>query len=166
MDRYCSFCGVRLTVDGKCMKTCAGQVYRNLVGPAHVELKSALTEKEPIEDMIRRVMRESVRESMHIHCTQDRLPKHKQYVLVHLVDRPWGDNDDPQGNRFWRVVKFYKGISKHDRETMSGPRARFYHSEDEWGNNQKSYCWKEFGPGTFFGQEIDCWCELPILENR
>jgi hypothetical protein len=39
-----------------------------------------------------------------------------------------------------------------------------YEYEDEDGNNEKPYCFREFGPGSFFGQEVDAWCELPTDE--
>lgn len=93
----------------------------------------------------------------------DRLPEDNQYVLAHLTIDNWDDDDDPDGNRYWVVVKFRKGISKEERSALpeSSEKARIYSSADEHGNNLVPYNWNEFGPGQYFGQEVDVWCELP-----
>jgi hypothetical protein len=93
----------------------------------------------------------------------DRLPSNKQYVLAHLTKNNWGDEDDPEGNRYWVVVKFVKGLSAMDREAlpMHSERRRLFCSGDVFGNNLLPYNWQPFGPGSYFGQEVDFWCDLP-----
>ena len=94
---------------------------------------------------------------------KQRLPADGQYVLVHLLISNWADHDDPEGNRYFRVVKFVKGISEDEREKLpnNDPRKFQYVGGDTHGNNLVPYYWTEFGPSTFFGQEVDFWWELP-----
>lgn len=82
------------------------------------------------------------------------LPESGQYVLGLVNGRPWVSNTDNVGNRFFKVVMFIKGRKNED--ITDG----IYRSEDEHGNNQKPYYWKEFGTGSYFGQEIDLWFDL------
>jgi hypothetical protein len=93
----------------------------------------------------------------------DYLPKENQYALIHLTYTNWGDNDDPNGDRYWTVAKLVKGISENDRELLNDDDSRksTYCNGDEWGNNKMPYVWQEFGPSCHFGQEVDFWCELP-----
>jgi len=94
---------------------------------------------------------------------KDRLPKDKQYVLAHLTKNNWFDSDDPKGDRYWVVVKFKKGLTNDERESLcdDDQRKRLYGEEDQEGNNKKPFCWDSFGPSCYFGQEVDYWCELP-----
>lgn len=95
------------------------------------------------------------------------MPPANKYVLIYCGDRPWIDSeDDPK----WKVAKCVYGISMEQREKLKKSdsfadiyRGSVYRSEDEWGNNLVPYCFEEFGPGSFFGQEIDIWCELPEI---
>ena len=114
----------------------------------------------------------------------DRLPPEDTYVLAHLTLTNWIEKKDTEGGRLWRVVKLIKGISKEDRRRMidgdlADPRTTVHtyynetHSitdvrrsstiraEDEGWNNLVPFIWDEFGPGCYFGQEVDAWCELP-----
>ena len=111
----------------------------------------------------------------------DRLPEDKQYVLIHLTKTNWVDNDDPNGNRYWKVAKFTKGLTEDDREEMKNGnipdvpeviwcasegthdvmRSDIYKGSDVQGNNHTPFNWEEFGPSSYFGQEVDFWCELP-----
>ena len=115
----------------------------------------------------------------------DRLPEDRKYVLVHLVKGNWGDSDDEIGGRYWKVAKFVRGISEREREDMESGRLRdteievfsgfegnhtckrssLYRGEDEHGNNLVPYKWEPFGPGSYFGQEVDYWCELPSIDS-
>ena len=93
-------------------------------------------------------------------------PKDNQYVLARLSGKPWGDRDDPKGHRFFSVVKFERGITKAERLEMPDcDRKNTYRSEDEAFNNQKGYCWSEFGPDRHFGQDVDVWYDLGDLEQ-
>lgn len=96
--------------------------------------------------------------------THDALPKNKTYVLVHLKNPPWSDQDDPVGLK-WDVAKFRRGLSEDERKALNGnePRKYRYNSSDVFGNNLVPYCWDTFGPDTHFGQDVDYWCELPDL---
>ena len=108
------------------------------------------------------------------------LPEDGEYVLAHLTKNNWWDSNDPFDKRYWKVVKFKKGISKEDRKKMERgiiedpkipsyisehliytTRSSIYKSCDEEGNNLVPYNWEEFGPSAYFGQEVDTWARLP-----
>ena len=86
---------------------------------------------------------------------KDRLPKDKQYVLAIHNRGTWIDEDDPFKVNYV-VVKFMKGLT-FEEATKRG----VYTWRDEYGNNQRPYCWDCFGPDCFFGQSIDYWMPLP-----
>ena len=95
------------------------------------------------------------------------MPPANRYILIYVPGSPWSDRDDMYGV-FWKVAKCIYGISMAERKALAKSdnpedrnRAKCYHSEDEQGNNPKPYRFKEFGPGSFSGQEVDMWCELP-----
>ena len=94
---------------------------------------------------------------------KDRKPKDRQYVLIHLTINNWGDSDDPNGDRYWVVAKYVEGITTEDREKLdiNDPRKNRYQTGDVFGNNHVPYEFTEFGPSSYFGQEVDFWCELP-----
>ncbi len=102
---------------------------------------------------------------MKLNSVKDKLPEDRQYVLIHLTKGNWGDDDDPKGNRYWKVAKFKKGISESDRDKLpiDHPKKLTWSGEDEGFNNRMPYNWQPFGPGSYFGQEVDFWCELPEL---
>lgn len=99
-----------------------------------------------------------------IHTSED-LPSNNQYVLIHLTIDNWGDMDDPNGDRYWRVAKFKRGLSDEERSLLPDDDRRkiTYRGEDQWANNLVPYCWDEFGPDSHFGQDVDLWHELPAL---
>jgi hypothetical protein len=90
-----------------------------------------------------------------------KLPKDNQYVLAHLAKDNWHDSDDPDGNRYWVVVKFRRGLSQKDRDLLADddPRKGTYMFGDQEGNNKVPY--DTFGASSYFGQEVDRWEELP-----
>jgi hypothetical protein len=92
-----------------------------------------------------------------------KLPKDNQYVLAHLAKDNWRDSDDPDGNRYWVVVKFRRGLSLQERDLLpdSDPRKGTYMFADEHANNKVPYRWDTFGPSSYFGQEVDRWVKLP-----
>lgn len=94
---------------------------------------------------------------------KDKLPEHGQYVLVIITRDTWMDYDDPEGNRYFRVVKFVKGLSEEDREKLPFGHMfkTTYRYGDEFDNNLVPYAWEEFGPAQYYGQEVDFWFELP-----
>ncbi len=93
---------------------------------------------------------------------KDKLPPDRTYVLVHYTGGNWHDKDHQAGCE-WKVAKFIRGISKATRAAMfESDRKAMYYSEDEQGNNQKPYCWDEFGSGKLFGQDVDFWALLPV----
>jgi hypothetical protein len=97
---------------------------------------------------------------------KDKLPENNTYVLAFFPDSPWHDKSCKNDEHKFRVVKFKKGISLEERAALpEGERKRSYYSEDEYGNNRVPYCWEEFGPGSFFGQECALWCYLPLLKR-
>lgn len=104
--------------------------------------------------------------------SRGQMPPANKYVLIFVPSRPWSDSDDEYG-KWWTVAKCEYGISKIEREKLSNSssysereRARIIRSCDEDGNNLKPYCFKEFGHGSYFGQEVDIWCELPIVDEK
>ena len=103
--------------------------------------------------------------SSQIKAVADVLPEPNQYVLAHLTHGNWVDGEDPTGNRYWVVVKFVRGISLEQRERLpdDDPQKYAFRNCDAFGNNVEAYCWEEFGPGHFFGHEVDFWSELPQL---
>ena len=96
-----------------------------------------------------------------MHLTTDKLPKNNTYVVARYTGGNWRDSDDQEGC-VWKVVKFVRGISKEEREALpdTDSRKRIYITGDTFGNNTVPYCWKEFGPGEIFGQDVDYWTEL------
>lgn len=110
----------------------------------------------------------------------ERLPEPGRYVLVRLTKNNWGDID--QEGVYFKVCKLVRGISEVDREKMKrgeipdpeerswvgerytalvNKRSNTYKSGDEHGNNHRPYSWESFGPGGYFGQEVDYWMEIP-----
>ncbi|AUR81735.1 hypothetical protein NVP1089O_85 [Vibrio phage 1.089.O._10N.261.51.F9] len=73
------------------------------------------------------------------------LPEKGQYVLGYLKKDNWCDDSDTLDNRYFKVVKF-SPCEPH-------------------GNNQTPYEWREFGPSTYFGHEIDVWYPLEDLDR-
>lgn len=90
------------------------------------------------------------------------LPENNTYVLCHHTRGTWRDSTDQAGCE-WVVLKFIKGLSAEDRNKLpeNDDRKKRWSKEDEGFNNLKPYCWQEFGPDCFFGQDIDKWCHLP-----
>ena len=109
---------------------------------------------------------------MQIHrISKGEMPPEGKYILIYVPDRPWRDSTDQRGV-FWKVAKFVKGISLEERrklENSDNPvdreRARWFTSADEFGNNRRPYYFDTFGPDSYFGQEVDIWCELPVVED-
>ena len=100
---------------------------------------------------------------MKIFYTDQKLPNNNTYVLAHWTGKNWHDGDDPEGCN-WKVVKFIRGISEQERDSMTEcERKHTWKSGDVGHNNQLPYVWKEFGPGCWFGQEVDYWKPLPKL---
>lgn len=96
---------------------------------------------------------------------KNQLPENNQYVLAHLTLDNWGDSDDPEGNRYFKVVKFIRGLSEKEREALpeDSQRKRTYSSGDVFANNLVPYVWDSFGPSSYFGQDVDYWFELPKI---
>lgn len=113
------------------------------------------------------------------------LPPEDMYVLIHLTKDNWHDRTDPKGVYF-KVAKLKRGISMIDREKMKSgelpdpeseswiapgdvlrrviyKRSETFRGEDEYANNLRPYQWVTFGPGTYFGQEVDYWMRIPDI---
>jgi len=116
------------------------------------------------------------------------LPPEGEYVLIHLTKDNWGDSTDPKGVYF-KVAKLERGISMADREKMkagelpdpdshgwimpndrpqlvTSKRSSTFTGADEHANNLRPYQWVSFGPGNYFGQEVDCWMRIPPLNDQ
>lgn len=98
-------------------------------------------------------------------------PPEGKYIAVYVNNRPWLDSDDRSGV-YWKIVKTKYGITGEERLRLAESekfsdrlRANQYRPEDEGMNNQKPYRFEEFGPDSFFGQEVDIWFELPDISN-
>ena len=85
-------------------------------------------------------------------------PEHKQLIIVYAPNS--------QMNKV-NICQFLKGISKEERQEMSGSeRARTIQFGDEDGNNKRPYAFKvHMGPGQYFGQEVTHWMPLPAKPN-
>lgn len=94
------------------------------------------------------------------------LPKNNEYVVARYTRGNWHDSDDQEGC-VWKVVKFERGLSEKDRQSLvlSEKQRKTYSSCDQFGNNLKPYCWNEFGPSCIFGQDVDLWFRLPRCEQ-
>ena len=113
------------------------------------------------------------------------LPDAGKYVLVHLTKDNWRDSED-QAGVYFKIAKLRRGISLDERARMkagelpdpdshgwiapddqwqrvTSRRSDTYKGEDEYGNNQRPYCWKSFGPDSYWGQEVDYWMPIPPL---
>ena len=95
--------------------------------------------------------------------TSEELPQEGKYVIARHNRTTWKDSDDQEGCMVV-VVKMRRGISLLERAALSedNPRRYIYRLGDEHGNNHKPYAFETFGPGTFFGQEIVEWCDIPV----
>ena len=84
---------------------------------------------------------------------EEALPKPNQVVIVYAKESQMAD---------YSICTFLKGISSEERKQMAGTeRALTFKAADEHSNNRKPYCWKKFGPGTYFGQDVTHWMPLP-----
>ena len=85
-------------------------------------------------------------------------PENKQIVIVYAPKSQMSKVG---------ICQFLKGISKEERQSMSGSeRARTVKFGDEDGNNKRPYAFKvHMGPGQYFGQEVTHWMPLPAEPN-
>ena len=97
------------------------------------------------------------------------MPPANKYILIYAGNRPWHDRDD-QKNVYWKVAKCIYGISMEQRTILENSenisdryRASIFRTGDEFGNNLVPYCFEEFGPDSYFGNEIDVWMPLPEI---
>lgn len=104
--------------------------------------------------------------------TKNKLPKNNTYVLIHLTKDNWIDKNCRTSHEkfclYCDVAQFSRGITQKQREELkknNNPRAIMYSPGDEWGNNLVPYFFDPFGPGSYFGQEVDYWMDIPKLEE-
>jgi len=97
-----------------------------------------------------------------IYSPDDVLPPKGKYVLIRLDDPPYDDKHDPEGVK-WAIAVCKRGISKAEREALpnNSKRKLNFKGADEDRNNQRPYRWEEFGPSTWFGQDVLYWMPLP-----
>lgn len=93
--------------------------------------------------------------------TEDMLPPYGKYVLARHNRGSWVDRED-QDNVNCVVVKLVKGRT-HDEVWAQDPVVLKF--ADQEGNNQRPYAWDEFGPDSYFGQDITHWMVIPPLED-
>lgn len=95
---------------------------------------------------------------------EDWLPVDRTWVLAHYNGDNWGH----AGGQYWVVAMFVRGLSITDREALpvDDSNKDVWKREDEYGNNQRPYCWNEFGSGMKFGQEVDYWMTLPEIPTE
>lgn len=80
---------------------------------------------------------------------EDRLPENKTYVLVHLLKDNWDDSEDAEGCLFV-VAKFLRCDPKKQMGS----------------NNLRPYLWRQFGPSTHCGQDVDFWMPIQKTPNQ
>ena len=90
------------------------------------------------------------------------IPCSDRFYLVHRIIWKMWYGDDQFGCEC-KVMKFVKGLSLEQRNKLhpSHPDKQTYRFCDEGFNNLKPYAWDEFGPGKYFGQDVDYWQLLP-----
>lgn len=95
----------------------------------------------------------------------DEMPPDNSYVLVHYKGGNYRD-DNHQFGCECKVMKFVKGLSLEQRNKLhtSHPDKHTYRFCDEGFNNLKAYGWDEFGPCTYFGQDVDYWQHLTEIK--
>jgi len=91
---------------------------------------------------------------------KDALPIDGQAVLVRYVQDNWVkahtlENGEARKHWRWQAMWFVKG-----RTAAEVTEAGYVRQEDEAGNNLRSYCWKEFGAMTLFGQDVSHWAAI------
>ena len=91
---------------------------------------------------------------------EDALPNHEQAVLVRYAHDNWLcphviDGGETREIWRWQAALFVRGRT-FDEAKASG----VFRSQDEWENNLRPYCWREFGPGTLFGQDVTHWAAI------
>lgn len=94
---------------------------------------------------------------------KDKLPEDNQTVLIHLNNENLGNNPD----WYWVTATFRRGLSQAERAKLSDSniRKRTYSFGDEEGNNAVPYKWDGHGYSSYWGQDVDYWCELPKLNK-
>ena len=87
--------------------------------------------------------------------TKDKLPKHNELVVCYY---------EFQGDKCLQIMRFYKGISKKEREILKqnkNPRADEVCFGDEEDNNHVPWAWdSHYESNSEFGQDIEWWCPL------
>lgn len=93
-------------------------------------------------------------------------PLDGQYVLGYVKKDNWLSCQN--NNHYWKVVKFERGITADERASLKDcdPRKFIFESGDEHSNNKVGWHWKEFGQGSYFGQEISIWYPLDELDKE
>ena len=91
---------------------------------------------------------------------KEKLPKHRQAVLVRRNKDNWGCKHtlaDGSVHEVWRwqACKFIRGKTKKEVK-----ESRISTLGDQDGNNLVPYCWDEFGSGCLFGQEVSHWAAI------
>ena len=98
--------------------------------------------------------------AMHWVPCEEALPQNGQAVLVRYAADNWLRDHtlaDGQKRKHWRwqAAQFIRG-----RSAANARRMGVYRMQDEFGNNQRPYCWDEFGPGSLFGQNVTHWAAI------
>ncbi|MBE7063962.1 MAG: hypothetical protein E7390_09300 [Ruminococcaceae bacterium] len=103
------------------------------------------------------------------YISKGEMPPEGKYIAIYVERGGWCDSDDQNGV-YWKVAKTRYGITMEERLRLEKSdsfadriRAGQYRPEDEGMNNKKPYCFDEFGPDKFFGQDVDVWFELPDI---
>ena len=94
------------------------------------------------------------------HLTEKELPEENRLVIAYVPNRNWHWNG--KGDIHYALVWLVKGISQQEREKLplNDKRKNTIYSRDEYGNNLVPYCWEEFGPAHFYGQEVKAWAYI------
>jgi len=91
---------------------------------------------------------------------EDALPENGQAVIVRYARDNWHSEHIVAGGETrkhwrWQAAMFVRGRTAAEAKAVNR-----YRSEDEHGNNLRPYCWREFGPGTLFGQDVTHWAAI------
>lgn len=96
----------------------------------------------------------------------DDLPPANKYYFVKLNINNWHDSDD-QENVTTKVAKLCRGLSIEERSKLPSTHPNKYkiRSCDEDGNNLVPYNWEQFGPGSYFGQDVSHYAYIPEIKS-
>lgn len=91
---------------------------------------------------------------------EDALPEDGQAVLVRFAGENWLHKHKIAGGETRKLWRWQAAWFVRGRTAQEAVAAGVSRSEDELGNNRRPYCWRQFGPGFLFGQDVTHWAAI------